>query len=262
MFPRFCDLFHNRVAGKPAPGRALPSERFAYTMKYVSTLFTEASGKVGNIVASKGHAGQYFRSKVKPANPKSLAQTNVRAAFGTNSKAYSGLTEAQRNGWAGLGAQMTVTNPLGQKSTLTGAQAYASINGTLATVGAPAISDSPSAPAQMPAFPTITLAASRTGAANGPFTLSIESAAYNGQVIIKAVRPVRAGRNSFSPSAFRQIGTEAGLSAGSTSLTAMYVAKFGTPNVGDKIAVMLVPVTNNGFQGGHYIAIAVVAVGT
>jgi hypothetical protein len=56
--------------------------------------------------------------------------------MGTISSAWRTLTDAQRLGWKTLGENMTRTDSLGQTYTLTGQQAFASVNRNLLTYGA------------------------------------------------------------------------------------------------------------------------------
>jgi len=230
--------------------------------KFSSTVFDELRGSLGNVVASRSAQGGTVRKRAVPKNPKSAAQTAVRSAFAATSKDWRALTEDQRTAWHSLGRQMTVTDSLGGKAPLTGSQAYASLNGIVATFGGSPLSDAPGTPDSIAALPTITLVAARTGSATGAFTLAVQSAAYTGKVQVYASPAVSAGRNTFGKGAYRLLEVVDGLSAGSTSLTAAYVAKYGTPAVGTKIAVKLVAVSANGFRGGKVIAVAVVAIGT
>ncbi len=230
--------------------------------KFSSTVFDELRGSLGNVVGSRSAQGGTVRKRAVPKNPKSAAQTAVRNAFAASSKAWRTLTEDQRTAWHNLGRQMTVTNSLGGKAPLTGAQAHTSLNGVVATFGGAPISDAPGAPDSIPALPTVTLVASRTGSATGPFSLVLQSAAYTGKAQVYASPAVSAGRNTFGKGSYHLLEVVDGLSPGSTALTAAYVAKYGTPAVGTKIAVELVAVSANGFKGGKVIAVAVVAVGT
>lgn len=231
-------------------------------MKFKSPIVTEASGTLGNTVAAKGRNGLYMRNKVSPSNPKTIAQSKVRAAFTGASQAWRSLTDAQRTGWHALGKQMTTTDALGQSSPLTGSQIHQALNGVLATLSVSPIADAPSQPEASAALPAITLEAAHQGTADGAFRLFVRSAAYGGKVQVYATPPVSAGRASFGGSAYRLIDVVDGLVSGGTNLTDAYIAKYGTPALGVKIAVKVVPVSPNGFKGADYLATAVVAIGS
>jgi hypothetical protein len=224
-------------------------------MKFRSLIAEDASGSAGLITVSKTAGRSFLRKKSNPTNPNSIAQRNVRADFGANSQSYRLLSDAQRLAWANFGANVTLTDALGQSYNLSGAQAHAQINGVLSAIGAPPVSDPPSASDAPGQLPTITLTATENGAL---LQLRVVSAAYAGRVMIFATKPVSAGVNYFSKSAFRLIETSDNLAAGSTSISASYVAKFGLPALGQKIGVKLVPVSDTGIRGGNYLAFAIV----
>ncbi len=230
--------------------------------KFISHIVTGASGSVGGTTYAKNRNGMYLRAKIAPGQPRSAAQDNVRANFTGSAQAWRGLTDAQRAGWNALGAQVTTTDALGQSSTLTGAQMHQSLNGVLATTGVSPISDAPSRSEAIAALPTITLEAARAGTASGAFRLFVRSAAYAGQVQVYATPAVSAGRNYFGKSSFRLLAVVDGLTNGGTSLTEAYIAKYGSPTLGAKIAVKLVPVSPSGFKGAKYHATAIVSVGS
>jgi len=67
----------------------------------------------------------------------------VRNNMTTISQAWRGLTNAQRSGWASLGALMVRTDTLGITYDLTGSQAFQAVNRNLLTYGGTAVSDAP-----------------------------------------------------------------------------------------------------------------------
>ncbi len=230
--------------------------------KFTSHIVTGASGSVGGTTYAKNRNGMYLRAKTAPTQPRSAAQDTVRSSFTGSAQAWRGLSETQRAGWQALGTQVKTTDSLGQSSTLTGAQMHLSLNTVLATTGASPISDAPSQPETLAALPTITLDAARAGTATGAFSLFIRSAAYAGKVQVYATPAVSAGRNYFGKSSFRLLTVVDGLLNGGTSVTAAYTAKYGTPALGAKIAVKLVPVSPSGFKGAKYHATAIVSIGS
>ncbi len=230
--------------------------------KFISHIVTGASGSVGGTTYAKNRNGMYLRAKIAPTQPRTVAQDSVRASFTGSAQAWRGLTEAQRAGWHALGAQVTTTDALGQSSTLTGAQTHLALNGVLATTGALPISDAPSQPETFAALPTITLEAAHAGTASGAFSVFVRSVAYAGKVQVYATPAVSAGRNYFGKSGFRLLEVIDGLTNGGTDLTAAYTAKYGTPGLGAKIAVKLVPISPSGFKGAKYHATAIVSIGS
>jgi len=59
------------------------------------------------------------------------------------SAGWRALTDVQRAGWKALGTAMVRTGTLGQTYTLTGLQAYTSVNRNLLTTGAATVSTAP-----------------------------------------------------------------------------------------------------------------------
>jgi len=115
-------------------------------MKYVPSQLGvgQMSGKAGNNVASRNRFGSYIRIRVNGTNPNTALQQAARTSLATYSAGYRALTQAQRDGWTALGAQITRTDSLGQTYTLTGLQAYVSVNRNLVTIGGAAVTTAPS----------------------------------------------------------------------------------------------------------------------
>lgn len=230
--------------------------------KFTSHIVTGASGSVGGTTYAKNRNGLYLREKTVPTQPRTTAQTNVRASFTGSAQSWRGLSDAQRAAWTALGKQVTTTDALGQSSTLTGAQIHLGLNGVLATVGASPIADAPSQPETVAALPAITLEASRAGGASGALSVFVRSSVYAGKVQVYATPAVSAGRTYFGDAGFRLLQAVDGLTSGGTDITAAYTAKYGAPALGAKIAVKLVPISPSGFKGAKYHATAIVSVGS
>lgn len=79
-----------------ADGTGIPGHRKG--MKVTSALLTTMSGKLGGAVAATAKGGvKYFRALVFPGNPRSQAQTTVRAILGQLAGAWrTVLTDVQR----------------------------------------------------------------------------------------------------------------------------------------------------------------------
>ena len=98
-------------------------------MKYVPGPFVgQLSGSQGNTTASHNKFGSYLRNRVVPVDPRTAKQLAVRALIQGFSEFWRTLSQAQRDGWSFLGDQMTRLDTQGQSYTLTGLQAFTSIN--------------------------------------------------------------------------------------------------------------------------------------
>lgn len=113
-------------------------------MKYVpSALIGQLSRSQGSTTASHNRYGSYFRGRIIPTNPNTAKQVTARAAMATFSAAWRALTEGQRAGWVSLGQNMIRSDSQGQPYTLTGLQAFTSIQRNLATLGLAATTAAP-----------------------------------------------------------------------------------------------------------------------
>lgn len=96
----------------------------------------DARKKIAGSVFTKVKAGSMVRKKVSPIQPRTPAQTLVRALFTALSKRWTGvLTDTQRAGWIALAALYPVKDKLGATHTRTGLQMYQSVNRHLNTIG-------------------------------------------------------------------------------------------------------------------------------
>ena len=211
-----------------------------------------SSGSIAGQTASRNRNGQYMRTRAIPVNPNSSAQGVVRARLALNSSAWRALTGAQRAGWADLGLQMLRTDSLGQQQTLTGQQAYCSVNNENLAAGNTVVSDAPAlvTPGAL-ASATITLTAAAFSIA---YTVTPLSA---GSRLFTFVSPQRSAGRGFE-SDFRLLAVSAAAAASPANVYAAYVAKFGVPIVGNRIFMQL-QVYNSGFLSGPLNTSAVVA---
>ena len=210
------------------------------------------SGSYQAITSSRNRFGQYIRTRATPVNPATAAQGLVRARLSANAAAWRALTAIQQAGWASLGDSMTRTDSLGQQYTLTGANAYSSVNNLNVAAGNAVVSDAPSL-----VTPSALLTATIT------LTAAAFSVAYTatplpaGTRLMTFVSPQRSAGRRFEGD-FRLLAVSAAAAASPANIFAAYQAKFGTPIVGNRIFLSLV-VYAAGFQSGPLVTSAVVA---
>ena len=196
--------------------------------------------------SSRNRFGQYRRTRAAPVNPRSTAQGLVRAHMAANSAAWRALTSDQRAGWGSLGAMIQRTDALGQAYTLTGFQAYCSINGVNLAAGNAIVAAAPalSTPAAL-----LTATITSTGG-----TLSV---AYTTTPLAASVKlmlyasPQRSAGRQYEGD-FRLIAVTAAAAASPHNLLAAYSARFGVPVVGNRIFFSLVN-TIGGFESGPLV---------
>lgn len=96
---------------------------------YKSHLVTQASGSVGGTTYAHTGSGLYMRARSIPVNPNTGNQLEVRAAMTNLVNAWTNiLTPAQRNAWDLYGANVPVTNALGDTINLSGQNWYIACN--------------------------------------------------------------------------------------------------------------------------------------
>ena len=163
-------------------------------IKLGSTL-ADIRGKINGHVFSKNRAGNYIKTKTSPINRNTSAQAIVRAFFSTLTKAWKGLTAAQRASWNSAVNNFKRINSLADDVILTGHQLYISINRRIQTIGGSTISDAPFPETVAP------VATASVAAAAGAATMDL---AYTPVIpatdswLIEATRPLSAGRQSNS----------------------------------------------------------------
>lgn len=107
------------------------------------SVLADASGSFGGLVASHARAGQYLRTRVRPTNPRTPAQSLVRTIFANLSITWSTLTEDQREAWRTYAINVPVTNAFGDPFNLTGHQMYIRNNAARLQAGLSRIQDGP-----------------------------------------------------------------------------------------------------------------------
>jgi len=116
----------------------------------LGTLAGAASGSMGNMTASHNRGGYYLRMRVIPTKVVSAYTTEVRNIMAACSQAWAALTAEAQAAWSTWAATHPVTDTLGQRQTLFGAQAYTQLNARIllagdAVIGLPPISAAPAA---------------------------------------------------------------------------------------------------------------------
>ena len=210
------------------------------------------SGSVGGVTSSRNRFGQYRRTKAMPVNPSTSAQNTARARLAANAAGWRALTSAQRSGWNDLALSMTRQDSLGQTITLTGAQAYSSVNNNNLAAGNAIVSAAPALltpSAMLTCVPTLTAAAFTLAVTPTPLPAGAKCLIY--------VSPMRSAGRAFE-SDFRLLQVTAAAAASPYDIYAAYVAKFGVPITGQRIFIKLRCYTG-GFLSGQLVTSAVVA---
>jgi hypothetical protein len=84
----------------------------------------EASGRLGNVIASRNKSGPYLRPAVSVVVPNTARQQEVKTRLTMVSQAYAGLTAAQMLGWDTYAKNVTLPDRLGGRNTVSGAAMF------------------------------------------------------------------------------------------------------------------------------------------
>lgn len=93
-------------------------------MAIIRPMNHEASGSIAGTTYSHNAGGQYIRQRRAPDNPNSGRQSAMRTALTTNSRAWNGLTNTQRQAWRNYATANPILNALGASIVINGIAMY------------------------------------------------------------------------------------------------------------------------------------------
>lgn len=192
-------------------------------------------GSAGSVTASKNKSRLYLKRHVIPRNPRTAAQITARDRLATNSRAYVGLTQAQRDAWIEAAKLYVGKRILGEAAKLSGLNAFSRVNNNLLLIGKNTITEPP-APVE---FVQIGITSVQLAATTNALTINITpNKAITGQTLVVQATPVLSPGRASLPSALRVIDSFVVAAGGSINIDASYKAKFGVaPQDGQKIQV-------------------------
>jgi len=211
-------------------------------MKYLGP---PCSGSIQALTYSRNRFGQYQRNRSTPVNPGTVPQLNQRSRMSASAAAWRALTDVQRAGWESLGLMIQRTDALGQTYSLNGFEAYCSVNIAKQVVGDAVVAAAPAlaTPADVDTA-TITLTAAAFSIAYTPTPLAA------GTRLLIFVSPQRSAGRQFEGD-YRLIAFTAAAAASPADIFTAYSARLGTPVVGNRIFVKLIPYFG-GFVGAPF----------
>lgn len=166
-------------------------------------LMGELSGRVGGVVFSHNAGGAYVRAGSIPTNPNTTFQQAVRNAVAQLSAMWSNtLTRAQQDAWNVYGANVKVTNRIGDQINISGLAHYVRSNTARLQAGVDRVDDGPTKfslpPFGAPSYGGFSEAAQTgnvtytTGSVTDPWANEV-----GGFMFIYVSRPQNAGINYF-----------------------------------------------------------------
>lgn len=226
--------------------------------KYKGIVWSDARGKVNGLVYSRNTYGVYVRGLASPVQPQTPAQQSIRAYLQNLTRGWRDLTQAQREAWNALAAQVTLTDTLGNTYNPSGEQLYTGLNMNLILIGNTPIQTPPPAPVDVPTPSQVTITA--TGGGSPVLAVTWAGGNANFNALIYATSTLSEGRNFIRPSEFRLITTAGGAGTPALTILSAWQAKYGpAPNPADgKVAVRVKLVDpDTGFAGGFTHGVAV-----
>jgi len=195
------------------------------------SIVTRGSGKLGGHVYSTNRGGAYIRTNQTPSNPQTPFQQSGRAVFTELTQGWSALTQNERDSWSNATSSFPVTDRFGDSRELSGKGLYISLNKERQLISLPFLDLAPSPQGiVVPTGLDLNLSLTISEAEIIPITQSLNYVA-----VIKSTGVVSAG-TSFVKNRLRAFSTfEGGNTPNPLDVWDKYVARFGTPQVGDKV---------------------------
>ncbi len=214
---------------------------------------TPRTGRLGPVVFYPSPFGQCARSLTTPHDPKSEAQSRMRANFGSSSRGWSlKLSEPQRERWAAV-AQTVPSHPsLSQYSHLSGQQLCVKINSTLRCIGQPQTGEPP-APVVFSPNPVGGLAILNDPESGVRLRLNVGTLSED--IMVFGQPACSAGR--MKQRRVYYLGLAGPATNGQCDITDLYTARFGQPRPGQKVFIVTCQ-TRNGWKARPSVFSAVV----
>lgn len=113
-------------------------------MKFLSGVYTKASGSIGGLTYSHNRYGGYVRSRTTPVNPNTDRQSAQRSRLTLLSEQWGSLlSETQRQAWNDYAAQVTIIDRLGQAIHISGYNHFIRSNTLMLQMGASIVETAP-----------------------------------------------------------------------------------------------------------------------
>jgi hypothetical protein len=183
-------------------------------------------------VSQDGAFGQISRALVIPKNPRTERQLTRRQVLGGLAHNWRTITEEQRLAWNEAGKVIRSQARLGQSGPLSGFLLFVKVNANLLIVGESSVNSPPA----VPAFDSNVVQGLELTNPSGVVAIKLacsgSSAAFN---LVWASPPKSAGR--FNVDDYYYLGQLPEVASGKANITALYTAKFGVPDAGQKVFI-------------------------
>lgn len=227
----------------------------------------ELNGSAGGTTAARNKSRQYFKIRTTPRNPRTGDQSEVRGRLSAISKAWGGLTDAERLQWDDFAKTQAGRRVLGKAGVLSGFNAFCRIRLNAALVNA-TITNTPPTSLVIGELVDITVTnVTATGVSinammlGGPGNVEgTSSYAFEGQIVVEMTPVLPSGRAGDTTALrFIAVGEDGSSSMQPGEIHALrpaavseaYLAKFGASlTAGDKVQVRVKAVSKAEGQNG------------
>jgi len=213
----------------------------------------DARGSTNGVVFSRNRFGAYTRARVSPVQPRTPAQVSQRENLIQATTAWRSLTDAQRADWATLGEQIVRSNTLGEVYRLTGLQAFVLSRAITERDGDPPLVDAP----PLPVIPSFEIVSVIWSAGSGLTVLQVVPGVpgTDQRYRVWTAAQRSPGRSYVGRHEYRLIFVgDAGGGFGSAELAAItnaHNARWGFPNAGQFLPLLIDVVSTSGIPGSE-----------
>lgn len=193
-------------------------------------MMTDARGKLGGQVFSKNRSGAFVRTKVTPTNPRTLAQMLSRSILASVSSAWAELTIAQRASFNGAVEDWQKTDIFGDLKKPSGKNLHSGLSKNRLQIGQSALLTAPS----KVEIPFLGITAVEVSLADVDVVIDGAVIPVGFVAQVSSTGALSAG-TSYTDGKYRVIGYQSAGAYDSAQIYADYLAKFGTPAVGQNV---------------------------
>jgi hypothetical protein len=211
-------------------------------------IVNEIRGSTGGLTFFRNRGGQVVRTRVTPTNPSSAAQVAIRARLKSATQAWSGTaTATQRAGWNELADRWNKKNSLGAHKHMNGFSLFTSSN-ILRLICTGSLGASVPTNLYTPTLIRVTIAP-HVSTTSLTFQRAVPAGTGSGYWLVEVGAPLTPGHgsptNTWLQIAVQSLGTNP-----TANVWATYVARFGSPTIGQKTFWRATPTLSANFIAG------------
>jgi hypothetical protein len=217
-------------------------------------IVSEIRNKIAATVFTRNASGAAIRNRITPINRRSNLQSSRRQRLGALASGWRDLSQNQRDSFNAAAANFPRQDNLGQTIIPTGEQLYIELNANLLLIGQSQITSAP-APVAFDAIAATGLTAEDDDTLSLAFTPTVPAGFT---LVVRGTRQVSPGKNFFGKSDYRFVQTIAAAATSPQSVSAAYVALFGSLVLGQKLSLEIFLIHNASGIAGQKVRISAI----